>query len=120
MAQYIHFTDEQKRRANSVDLAELLRRRGEKLLPSGHDKRLESDHSITIRGNQWFDHATGEGGLAVDFIRRFYNMSFPEAVTFLLNGEQGEAYHAAEANPDEPPKPFVVPLKNGSMRRVYA
>ncbi len=98
----------------------MLRRRGEKLLPSGHDKRLESDHSITIRGNQWFDHATGEGGLAVDFIRRFYNMSFPEAVTFLLNGEQGEAYHAAEANPDEPPKPFVVPLKNGSMRRVYA
>ena len=47
-------------------------------------------------------------------------MSFPEAVTFLLNGEQGEAYHAVEGNPDEPPKPFVVPPKNDSMRRVYA
>ena len=56
----------------------------------------------------------------MDFVRRFYNMSFPEAVTFLLNGEQGEAYHAAEGKPDEPPKPFVVPPKNDSMRRVYA
>ena len=56
----------------------------------------------------------------MDFVRRFYNMSFPEAVTFLLNGEQGEAYHAVEGNPDEPPKPFVAPPKNDSMRRVYA
>jgi len=46
-------------------------------------------------------------------------MSFPEAVTFLLNGEQGEAYHAVEGKPDEPPKSFVVPPKNDSMRRVY-
>ena len=42
---------------------------GEKLIPSGRDKRLASDHSITVRDNQWFDHATGEGGLAVDFVR---------------------------------------------------
>lgn len=56
----------------------------------------------------------------MDFVRRFYNMSFPEAVTFLLDGEQGEAYHAAEEKAAEPPKPFIVPLKNGSMRRVYA
>ena len=68
MGTFIYFTDEQKRRANSVNLAEFLRWRGEKLLPSGRDKRLASDHSITVRDNQWFDHATGEGGLAVDFI----------------------------------------------------
>ena len=30
MAQYIHFTDEQKQRAAEVDLEEFLRRRGEK------------------------------------------------------------------------------------------
>lgn len=120
MGTFIYFTDEQKHRANSVDLADLLRRRGEKLLPSGRDKRLASDHSITLRGNQWFDHATGDGGLAVDFVRRFYKMSFPEAVTFLLDGEQGEAFHAASEKAPEPPKPFVVPPINESMRRVYA
>ena len=44
MAQYIHFTDEQKQRAAEVDLEEFLRQRGEKLLPSGRDKRLDRDH----------------------------------------------------------------------------
>jgi hypothetical protein len=120
MESFIYFTNEQKHSANSVNLAELLRRRGEKLLPSGRDKRLSSDHSITIRGNQWFDHATGEGGLAVDFVRRLYNMSFPEAVTFLLDGEQGETYHTAEEKPAEQPKLFTVPQANERMRRVYA
>lgn len=48
MAQYIHFTDEQKQRAAEVDLEEFLRQRGEKLLPSGRDKRLDRDHSVTI------------------------------------------------------------------------
>ena len=45
---YIHFTEDQKLRANSVDLVEFLRRQGEKLISSGQDKRLTSDHSITV------------------------------------------------------------------------
>ena len=48
---YIHFTEDQKLRANSVDLVEFLRRQGEKLISSGQDKRLTSDHSITVHGN---------------------------------------------------------------------
>ena len=36
---YVYFTDEQKERANSVDLVDFLHRQGEKLLPSGRDKR---------------------------------------------------------------------------------
>ena len=62
MSKYIPFTTEQKERAASVDLEEFLRRRGEKLITSGRDKRLASDHSITIRGCEWFDHATEQGG----------------------------------------------------------
>ena len=49
---YIHFTEDQKLRANSVDLVEFLRRQGEKLIYSGQDKRLTSDHSITVHGNE--------------------------------------------------------------------
>ena len=45
---YIHFTEDQKLRANSVDLVEFLRRQGEKLISSGQEKRLTSDHSITL------------------------------------------------------------------------
>ena len=54
---YVYFTEEQKERANSIDLVDFLQRQGEKMLPSGRDKRLSSDHSITVRGNIWYDHA---------------------------------------------------------------
>ena len=45
-------TDEQKQRAASADLEAFLRSRGERLISSGKDKRLASDHSVTIRGNE--------------------------------------------------------------------
>ena len=54
MSSYIHFTEEQKQRAAAVDLEEFLRCRGEKLLSSGREKRLASDHSVTVRGNEWY------------------------------------------------------------------
>jgi hypothetical protein len=120
IAQYIYFTEEQKRRANSVDLPEFLRRRGEKLLSSGRDKRLASDHSVTVRGNQWFDHATDRGGLAIDFVQKFYGLSFPDAVIVLLGGESGIGYLSAREEPAEQRKPFALPPAHTDMRRVYA
>ena len=90
MGEFVYFTEEQKQRANAVDLEDFLSRQGEKLLRSGREKRLASDHSITVRGNRWYDHATEKGGCAIDFVRMFYNQSFPDAVTMLLGGEQGE------------------------------
>ena len=50
LAQYIEFMPEQKERAATVDLEEFLLRQGEKLIKSGREKRLASDHSITVRG----------------------------------------------------------------------
>jgi len=120
IAQYIHFSDEQKLRANSVDLPEFLRRRGEKLIPSGRDKRLASDHSVTVRGNQWFDHASEKGGLAIDFVQQFYGLSFPDAVTMLLGGETGVGYLRAQPKQAQERKPFALPPAHTDMRRVYA
>ena len=40
---YIYFTDEQKLRANSVDLERYLLQNGEELIRSGPEKRLKSD-----------------------------------------------------------------------------
>ncbi len=90
---YIHFTEDQKLRANSVDLVEFLRRQGEKLISSGQDKRLTSDHSITVHGNEWYDHAAERGGHAISFVQNFYGLTYPEAVTRLLNGEQGRCIY---------------------------
>ena len=120
MAQYIHFTDEQKQRAAEVDLEEFLRQRGEKLLPSGRDKRLDRDHSVTIRGCEWFDHDSRQGGNAISFVRWFYNYSYPEAVKALLGGEQGTIYPSAAEREKPPQKPFELPEANTNMRRIFA
>ena len=87
MPKFIPFTDAQKEQAASVDLEEFLRHRGEKLIASGRDKRLASDHSITIRGCEWFDHATEQGGKAISFVKQFYGLSYPEAVSMLLGDD---------------------------------
>lgn len=121
MSGYIYFTDEQKERANSVDLVDFLQRQGEKLLPSGRDKRLASDHSITVRGNRWYDHASDEGSYVIDLVKRLYNLSFPEAVSLLLGGEQGVEYrqHSKSCEPEQR-KPFTLPPAHTDMRRVFA
>ena len=120
MSSYIHFTEEQKQRAAAVDLEEFLRCRGEKLLSSGREKRLASDHSVTVRGNEWYDHAEERGGHAVSFVQRFYGLSYPDAVTMLLGGELGTAYPSAGERTEEPVKPFALPPANKDMRRVFA
>lgn len=69
MSSYIHFTEEQKQRAAAVNLEEFLRCRGEKLLSSGREKRLASDHSVTVRGNEWYDH-TALGADHTNYLRQ--------------------------------------------------
>lgn len=116
---YIHFTDEQKQCAASVDLEAFLRSCGERLISSGRDKRLASDHSVTIRGNEWYDHAEEKGGTAVSFVQRHYGIGYAEAVTMLLGGELGAAYPQHSEKLVEP-KPFVLPPASKNMHRVFA
>ena len=120
MAKYIHFTEEQKQQAASVDLERFLLCRGEKLITSGREKRLARDHSVTVRGNEWYDHAEECGGHAVSFVQKFYGLSYPEAVSLLLGGDIGNAFPAASEKEPEEPKPFELPPANSDMRRVYA
>ena len=120
MSQYIPFTDEQKNRANSVDLADFLRSQGEEITRAGHDWRWTRHDSVTIRGNQWFQHSANKGGLAIDFVRKFYNMNFPEAVTMLLNDKHGAGFAPAEKKVPLPAKPFKLPEAGSGMRRVFA
>lgn len=117
---YIHFTDDQKRRAGEIDLEQFLLRQGEKLLSSGPEKRLASDHSITVRGNRWYDHAAEQGGGPISFLQKFYGMTYPEAVTRLLDGEQGKAFEPVDRNTRREKKAFSLPSASSNMRRMYA
>lgn len=120
MGVYIHFTNEQKQRASAIDLEEFLLRRGEKLLPSGRDKRLQSDHSVTVQGNTWYDHASEKGGNPISFAQKHYRLTYTQAMLLLLGLNEKAAYPTVSAKVEKPKKEFALPPANSNMRRVYA
>ena len=124
---YIPFTDEQKQLANSVDLAEYLRVRGEKLERAGIEHKLiycdsSGKHdSITIRGSKWFDHKNQVGGGAIKFMQEFYGMDFQTAVQELLGQRVTPLSHSPpKVSAKEEKKEFRLPETNTNMHRVYA
>lgn len=125
---YIPFTEEQKNTANSVELADFLRMRGEKLERAGREyKLIYSDgsgkhDSITMSGSTWFDHKNQVGGGAIKFMQYFYNMDFPTAVQELLGQRVTPLSHAPPKEKLQPEKPknFNLPVANENMNRVFA
>ena len=116
---YIHFTDEQKRQTNLVDLTEFLRHRGEPLIRSGRELRMGSNHSVTVHGNEWYDHAAETGGGPVSFLKEFYGMDYQQAVLALL-GQDGGPLPQIRAPNEKVKKPFELPQANGDNRRMFA
>ena len=124
---YIPFTDEQKVLANSVDLEQFLRMRGEKLERVGIEHKLiyydgSGKHdSITIRGSKWFDHKNQTGGGAIKFMQEFYDMDFQTAVQELLGRSISPLSNSPpKAIAKEEKKEFRLPQANTNMHRVYA
>lgn len=125
---YIPFTDEQKILANSIDLAEYLRVRGEKLERVGIEHKLiyydsSGKHdSITIRGSKWFDHKNQVGGGAIKFMQEFYGMDFQTAVQELLGRSISPLSNSPPKADTEEQKTrdFILPEPNSDMHRVYA
>ena len=125
---YIPFTEEQKITANSVELADFLRMRGERLERAGREyKLIYSDgsgrhDSITMSGSTWFDHKNQVGGGAIKFMQYYYDMNFPTAVQELLGQRITPLSHAPPkaAVREEKPKNFKLPVANENMHRVFA
>ena len=118
MSTYVHFTEEQKACARQADLAELLKSQGETLQRSGSEMQWrDGPDKVTIRGNLWYHPYEQVGGDSVDFVRRFYHKSYPEAVEFLLGEREGAALSPAIVREQ---KPFALPERNDNMRRVAA
>lgn len=60
---------------------------------SGNEWRWKRHKSVTFRGNNWYRHSQQVGSHAIDFMQEFFGMSYPEAVTYLLDGETGQDVH---------------------------
>lgn len=120
MSTYIYFTAQQRERARQTDLAELLQKQGGNLKRSGTEYEWrDGSGKVTIRGNLWYHQYEQEGGDAIDFVKKFYDKTYPEAVEFLL-GERVGNLIVSEPIKKEPKKTFCLPKKNETMRRVFA
>ncbi len=118
---YTHFTDEQKQAARETDLVAFLQRRGEELKRSGSEYEWrDGAQKVTIRGNVWFHQYERVGGDAIDFVRRFYALDYPQAVELLLDGRSGFERPTQHTEIQQSPtRKFILPKRNNTMHRVY-
>lgn len=116
---YIHFTKEQREQARQTDLANFLINQGEKVKKSGSEyKWLDGSQKVTIRGHLWYHQYEQKGGDAVDFVHRFYNKDYAEAVEMLLNNCGGQIIASPLIEKEH--KPFELPQRNDRMSRAFS
>ena len=119
MSKYINFTKEQREQARRTDLADFLISQGEKVKKSGSEYEwLDGSQKVTIRGHLWYHQYEQKGGDAVDFVRRFYNKDYAEAVEMLLNNGGGQIVNLQTTEREQ--KPFILPPRNDRMSRVFS
>lgn len=116
---YIHFTKEQREQARRTDLANFLINQGEKVKKSGSEYEwLDGSQKVTIRGHLWYHQYEQKGGDVIDFVCRFYNKDYAEAVEMLLNGIGGQIITSPHI--ERVHKPFELPPRNDRMSRVFS
>ena len=130
MAKYRRITEEQRTTANSTDLYSFLTSHGEQLQRHGSGYKLvytengQKHDSITINGNQWYDHKNQIGGGAIKFGENYYGSSYPEAVEMLLGFSSvpsSNITRVSNVNTQLPiRKEFKLPKANSDMKRVFA
>ena len=119
MSKYINFTKEQREQARRTDLANFLTSQGEKVKKSGSEYEwLDGSQKVTIRGHLWYHQYKQKGGDAVDFVRRFYNKDYTEAVQMLLNNGGSQIITSPPIEKEH--KPFKLPPRNDRMSRVFS
>ena len=109
------YTKQQIDAADHSDLAAFLLSRGETVRRKGRESLWEK-HQVWINGAKWYSHYEAAGGYAIDFVMRYFGLSFPDAVRELL----GET--AADPSPSFQIKQpsLVLPERNPTMNQVYA
>ena len=105
--------------ANMKDIASYLKTQGISTRRVGSEYEWESPMGkVSIKGNQWYSQYEMTGGYPINFVMKYFNLNFKEAVSSLL----GDAY---TLNPniyikeEKRTKKFVIPKTGNSMSRVF-
>ena len=123
-----YYTDAEIDAANDTDLPDLLAYLGYQVRRIGSYYTTREMDSLRIRDRRtWYRYSESVGGDAIEFLRHFHDMSFPEAVRFLLkfNGYPVGSPDLPPLRKTRPPpqreRPvFILPPANGNNDRVYA
>lgn len=123
--EYRHFTDEEIKNANRVDILELAESYGYTPEKSGR-KAVHLKHSgglyvfpETNRFFQWTGSDAEKKGGAVDFVMREENLSFGEAVGKLIGKEYVIQRKERKPYQQEPKGPLVLPEKADNFKQAY-
>ena len=119
---YIHFSEDEKNRANSVNIVSYLQSKGETVKRCGNEHSWESPSGkVSLRGSDWYSQYEQVGGGPVSFVQKFYGLNYPEAVTELLGNNSYElAMSQDKLQKKAEHKELVIPPRNNDMRRAYA
>lgn len=90
---------------------------GAELKRCGSEMLWEDGGRVTIRGNLWYSQYEQSGGNAVQFVQKFYDKSYQDAVQMLLD-EKIEPLKVERREQKE--KHFKLPKPNKDMRQVFA
>ena len=115
---YVSLSQEEIDRAKHTDLAMMLQGMGETVRRSGSEYEWQDGgRKVTLRGNLWYHQYDMTGGDAIDFAKRFFGKTFPEAVVFLNGGSSAQLLRSSPAEKEK--KPFALPRKAADMRRLF-
>ena len=122
-------TEEQKERANRVNLPHFLMSQGFDLKKSGREYIWKEHDSVNIKDNapgkkgQWYRFSTGQGGDNIGFLREYMGMSFVDAVEALTGEHIDRTYtpsHTYEQKPKAVTARELSLAEADNARRVFA
>ncbi len=118
---YVYFTEQDRKDANETDIANYLIAHGKTVKRVGREKVWDSPSGkVSLNGSVWYSQYEQVGGGAINFVRKYFGKSFPEAVQDLLgHSVMSESKPVAYERKQEERLPFAAPLKHTDMRRVY-
>jgi len=105
--------------ANMMDIASYLKTQGISTKRVGSAYEWESPTGkVSIKGNQWYSQYEMVGGYPINFVMKYFNLEFKDAVSSLLGNSYTLKLDTYEAE-EKKTKKFVIPQKNDSMSRVF-
>ena len=118
---FIKFTDQEKESANASSIVDYLRSHGETVERVGREHVWHAPSGkVSINGSEWYSQYELVGGGAVNFVQKFFGLSYPNAIRSLLGNNAGETVVGEKKQTmNKPKKPFSLPEKHTDMRRVY-